>query len=90
MIRCAFCDFLILFLLYFIGNNGYIWISPSTISEDDAGGFAQNLSVVIEIGVPRATTSFAPTRTDLFSTVKEFGSMDRVVGADAVVGATDQ
>jgi len=29
-----------------LGNNGYIWISPSTISEDDAGGFAQNLSVV--------------------------------------------
>ena len=46
MIRCAFSVFLILLLLYFIGNNGYIWISPSTISEDDAGGFAQNLSVV--------------------------------------------
>ena len=46
MIRCAFSVFLFLLLLYFIGNNGYIWISPSTISEDDAGGFAQNLSVV--------------------------------------------
>lgn len=29
-----------------LGNNGYIWISPAAMSEDETGGFAQNLSVV--------------------------------------------
>ena len=29
-----------------LGNNGYVWISPASISEDDSGGFTQNLSVV--------------------------------------------
>ena len=29
-----------------LGNNGYVWISPASISEDDAGGFSQNLSAV--------------------------------------------
>jgi exosome complex component RRP4 len=29
-----------------LGNNGYIWLSPSQMSEDESGGFAQNLTVV--------------------------------------------
>ena len=30
-----------------LGNNGYIWISPGSVSEEGTfGGFAQNLSVV--------------------------------------------
>lgn len=29
-----------------LGNNGYIWISPSSISDESSGGFAQNLTVV--------------------------------------------
>ena len=30
-----------------LGNNGYVWLSPAQLSEDEEfGGFAQNLSVV--------------------------------------------
>ena len=29
-----------------LGNNGYIWISPWSVSEEETGGFAQNISVV--------------------------------------------
>ena len=29
-----------------LGNNGYIWISPGSIAEEETGGFAQNISVV--------------------------------------------
>ena len=29
-----------------LGNNGYIWISPTSTSDESSGGFAQNLTMV--------------------------------------------
>ena len=29
-----------------LGNNGYVWISPSSLSDESSGGFAQNLTAV--------------------------------------------